>query len=176
MACTDCGFDTSAGMGRGTSSAVRRMTTPVGICISRSSFFMSRKNYRRGNSVRRGNPQFSEGRLGSFFLSLRKCGGKSADRSSSRSDLPAFTNRNFALGSVYGLKIGSLGESRASVSRVLRNGKECETPAEALVPGDLIELRRDEIVPADARVVTANRLTVNEAMLTGESVPAVKAP
>ena len=71
--------------------------------------------------------------------------------------------------------IGSLGESRAPVSRVLRNGKECETPAEKLVPGDLIELRRDEIVPADARVVTANRLTVNEAMLTGESVPAVKA-
>ena len=71
--------------------------------------------------------------------------------------------------------IGSLSESRAPVSRVLRNGKECETPAEELVPGDLIELRRDEIVPADARVVTANRLTVNEAMLTGESVPAVKA-
>ena len=71
--------------------------------------------------------------------------------------------------------IGSLSESRAPVSRVLRNGKECETPAEKLVPGDLIELRRDEIVPADARVVTANRLTVNEAMLTGESVPAVKA-
>ncbi|MGB6284587.1 MAG: HAD-IC family P-type ATPase, partial [Xanthobacteraceae bacterium] len=71
--------------------------------------------------------------------------------------------------------IGSLGESRAPVSRVLRNGKECETPAEELVPGDLIELRRDEIVPADARVVTANRLTVNEAMLTGESLPAVKA-
>ena len=71
--------------------------------------------------------------------------------------------------------IGSLRESRAPVSRVLRNGKECEIPAEELVPGDLIELRRDEIVPADARVITANRLTVNEAMLTGESVPVVKA-
>ncbi len=71
--------------------------------------------------------------------------------------------------------IGSLRESRAPVSRVLRNGKECDVPAEELVPGDLIELRRDEIVPADARVVMANRLTVNEAMLTGESVPVVKA-
>jgi Ca2+-transporting ATPase len=71
--------------------------------------------------------------------------------------------------------IGSLTESRAPVSRVLRNGKKCEVPAEELVPGDLIELRRDEIVPADARVITANRLTVNEAMLTGESVPVVKA-
>ncbi len=71
--------------------------------------------------------------------------------------------------------IGSLSESRAPVSRVLRGGKECEVPAEELVPGDLIELRRDELVPADARVITANRLTVNEAMLTGESVPVVKA-
>ena len=71
--------------------------------------------------------------------------------------------------------IGSLRESRAPVSRVLRDGKECEIPAEELVQGDLIELRRDEIVPADARVIMANRLTVNEAMLTGESVPVVKA-
>ena len=71
--------------------------------------------------------------------------------------------------------IGSLTESRAPVSRVLRDGKECELPAEELVPGDLIELRRDELVPADARVIAANRLTVNEAMLTGESVPVEKA-
>jgi len=71
--------------------------------------------------------------------------------------------------------IGSLSESRAPVSRVLRDGKECEVPAEELVPGDLIELRRDELVPADARVITANRLTVNEAMLTGESIPVTKA-
>jgi len=71
--------------------------------------------------------------------------------------------------------IGSLSESRASVSRVLRAGKECEVPAEELVPGDLFELRRDELVPADARVIRANRLTVNEAMLTGESIPVVKA-
>jgi len=71
--------------------------------------------------------------------------------------------------------IGSLSESRAPVSRVLRAGKECEVPAEELVPGDLFELRRDELVPADARVIRANRLTVNEAMLTGESIPVVKA-
>ncbi len=71
--------------------------------------------------------------------------------------------------------IGSLSESRTPISRVLRAGNECELPAEELVPGDLIELRRDEVVPADARVITANRLTVNEAMLTGESVPVVKA-
>lgn len=71
--------------------------------------------------------------------------------------------------------IGSLSESRAPVSRVLRDGTECEVPAEHLVPGDVIELRRDELVPADARLLTANRLTVNEAMLTGESAPVAKA-
>ncbi len=71
--------------------------------------------------------------------------------------------------------IGSLRESRAPVSRVLRDGKECEVAAEELVPGDLIELRRDELIPADARIISANRLTVNEAMLTGESIPVAKA-
>ena len=71
--------------------------------------------------------------------------------------------------------IGSLRESRAPMSRVVRNGKECDVPAEELVPGDLIELRRDELVPADARIIAANRLTANEAMLTGESTPVAKA-
>jgi Ca2+-transporting ATPase len=72
--------------------------------------------------------------------------------------------------------IGSLRESRAPISRVLRDETEREIPAEDLVPGDVIELRRDELVPADARVIAANRLTVNEALLTGESAPVVKAP
>jgi Ca2+-transporting ATPase len=72
--------------------------------------------------------------------------------------------------------IASLSESRAPVSKVMRDEIEREIPAEDLVPGDVIELRRDELVPADARVVAANRLTVNEALLTGESVPVAKAP
>jgi P-type Ca2+ transporter type 2C len=70
--------------------------------------------------------------------------------------------------------ISSLSESRAPVSRVLRDGAEREIPGEELVPGDVIELRRDEMVPADGRVVAANRLTINEAMLTGESTPVAK--
>src|SRR5262249_45435451 len=61
--------------------------------------------------------------------------------------------------------IGSLRESRAPVSRAVRDGRECDVPAEELVPGDLIELRRGELVPADARVIAANRLTANEAVL-----------
>jgi Ca2+-transporting ATPase len=70
--------------------------------------------------------------------------------------------------------ISSLSESRAPISRVLRGGTEREIPGEELVPGDVIELRRDEMVPADGRVVEANRLTINEALLTGESAPVAK--
>jgi Ca2+-transporting ATPase len=72
--------------------------------------------------------------------------------------------------------INSLSESRAPVARVLRDSNQYEVPAEDLVPGDVIELRRDETVPADARIIESNRLTVNEAMLTGESVPVAKTP
>ena len=71
--------------------------------------------------------------------------------------------------------ISSLRESRAPVSRAVRDGRECDVPAEELVPGDLIELRRDELIPADARVIAANLLTANEAVLTGESTPVAKA-
>src|SRR6202035_5413485 len=70
--------------------------------------------------------------------------------------------------------ISSLSESRAPVSRVMRDGAERELPGEELVPGDVIELRRDDMVPADGRVVTANRLKINEALLTGESAPVAK--
>ena len=49
-----------------------------------------------------------------------------------------------------------------------------DIPAPALVPGDLILLKRGALVPADARLVEADRLTVSEAALTGESLPVHK--
>ena len=52
---------------------------------------------------------------------------------------------------------------------VVRNGTEVEIEARQIVPGDLISLREGDKVPADARVVASNRLTVNNAPLTGES-------
>jgi P-type Ca2+ transporter type 2C len=70
--------------------------------------------------------------------------------------------------------INSLSESRAPIARVVRDGVEREVPGENLVPGDIVELRRDELIPADGRVVAANRLTINEGLLTGESAPVVK--
>ena len=52
---------------------------------------------------------------------------------------------------------------------VVRNGLEAEIDVKEIVPGDLIVLSEGDKVPADARVVASNRLTVNNAPLTGES-------
>jgi sodium/potassium-transporting ATPase subunit alpha len=52
---------------------------------------------------------------------------------------------------------------------VIRGGAELEIDAAEIVPGDLVILREGDKVPADARVVEANRLTVNNSLLTGES-------
>lgn len=57
---------------------------------------------------------------------------------------------------------------------VVRNGKPQEVSAEEIVPGDLLVLRPGSYVAADARLITALRLTVDESALTGESVPVVK--
>lgn len=55
--------------------------------------------------------------------------------------------------------------------KVKRDGVEREVPAREVVPGDLILLEEGDKVPADARVVAATRLMVNNAPLTGESDP-----
>jgi sodium/potassium-transporting ATPase subunit alpha len=52
---------------------------------------------------------------------------------------------------------------------VIRDGLESEIDAREIVPGDLIALREGDKVPADGRVIQSNRLTVNNAPLTGES-------
>lgn len=60
-------------------------------------------------------------------------------------------------------------------TRVRRSGKEREVPVAAVVPGDIVLLESGALVPADLRVVKAEHLRVNEAPLTGESVPSSKA-
>lgn len=57
---------------------------------------------------------------------------------------------------------------------VIRGGKEIELPARELVPGDLVILKAGNRVPADGRVVEAVNLLVEEAVLTGESIPVEK--
>jgi Ca2+-transporting ATPase len=62
----------------------------------------------------------------------------------------------------------------APTATVLRDGDECEIPARQLVPGDVVLLRAGDRVPADARVVESVNLQIEEASLTGESVPVEK--
>ena len=57
---------------------------------------------------------------------------------------------------------------------VLRSGERHTVPGEALVPGDVVLLEAGDKVPADIRLLEANGLQVQEAILTGESVPVEK--
>lgn len=57
---------------------------------------------------------------------------------------------------------------------VLREGKELIVPDSEVMPGDVVILQEGEKVPADARVITAANLKIDEAALTGESEPVHK--
>ena len=59
-------------------------------------------------------------------------------------------------------------------SRVRRNGQVMQTPAENLVPGDVVLFEAGDKVPADGRLLEAATLEIEEAALTGESTPALK--
>ena len=59
-------------------------------------------------------------------------------------------------------------------ARVIRGGTEATIPSVDLVPGDLIVLEAGDVVPADGRLLECPNLRVNEAPLTGESVPVDK--
>jgi Mg2+-importing ATPase len=62
----------------------------------------------------------------------------------------------------------------APTATVLRDGAWTELPRHMLVPGDVIRLSSGDLVPADARLVEANALHVQQAALTGESMPVEK--
>jgi len=82
--------------------------------------------------------------------------------------------------------VGFFQESRAEKSvlalrsmtapraRVIRDGTGVVIPASEVVRGDVLVLEAGDVVAADARLLVANRLTTNEAALTGESTPAEK--
>lgn len=59
---------------------------------------------------------------------------------------------------------------------VIRDGEEQLILSEDLLPGDMMILEEGNRIPADAIVIQANDLTVNESILTGESVPVDKSP
>jgi len=62
----------------------------------------------------------------------------------------------------------------APTARVLRDGTWTTVAAEQLVPGDVISLRLGNVVPADARLIKGDFLSVDESALTGESLPVDK--
>jgi Ca2+-transporting ATPase len=70
--------------------------------------------------------------------------------------------------------IEALRQMAAPTATAIRDGQEVEIPARELVPGDLILLRAGDKIPADARLIQAVNLQIEEAALTGESVPVAK--
>lgn len=68
----------------------------------------------------------------------------------------------------------ALKKMAAPTATVIREGREREIPARELVPGDSILLTVGDKIPADSRLIDAMNLKVDEASLTGESVPVEK--
>ncbi len=70
--------------------------------------------------------------------------------------------------------IEALRQMAAPTAAVFRDGREIEIPAREVVPGDVTLLRAGDKIPADARLVESVNLQIEEAALTGESVPVEK--
>ena len=73
-----------------------------------------------------------------------------------------------------GNAIAALKATLAIKARVKRDGKWVNPAARELVPGDAIRLRLGDIVPADARLLDGDDLSVDQSALTGESLPATR--
>ena len=70
-----------------------------------------------------------------------------------------------------GNAIAALKAKLAAAARVKRGGNWMTPPVRELVPGDVIRLRLGDIVPADARLLDSDPIEVDQAALTGESLP-----
>jgi Ca2+-transporting ATPase len=68
----------------------------------------------------------------------------------------------------------ALRDTVARTAVTIREGVTHEVPVEDVVPGDLVVVREGDRVPADARLVVAERLEIDESALTGESIPVAK--
>jgi H+-transporting ATPase len=75
-----------------------------------------------------------------------------------------------------GNAIAALKAKLATKTRVKRDGKWVTPPASELVPGDVIQLKQGDIVPADARLLDGDPMSVDQSALTGESLPATRKP
>ncbi|MBY0488064.1 MAG: cation-translocating P-type ATPase [Flavobacteriaceae bacterium] len=70
--------------------------------------------------------------------------------------------------------IESLKKLSQPKSKVIRNGELVEIPSEEIVLGDFIQVEEGTFVPADATIIQSNDFSVNEAVLTGESLSVFK--
>ena len=73
-----------------------------------------------------------------------------------------------------GNEIAALKAKLAIKARVIRDGKWINPPARELVPGDVIRLRLGDVVPADARLLSGDEVSVDQSALTGESLPTTR--
>ncbi|MHA2502551.1 MAG: cation-translocating P-type ATPase, partial [Candidatus Kariarchaeaceae archaeon] len=71
-------------------------------------------------------------------------------------------------------KLDALQRLSPPKTRVVRDNLVKSIFASELVPGDVVDLETGDKIPADCRLIEANNLTVNEASLTGESIPVLK--
>jgi calcium-translocating P-type ATPase len=90
----------------------------------------------------------------------------------------AVVGANATIGAVEESRVGraveALRQMGSTTAHVLRGGMRTRIPADQLVPGDLLLLSAGDRVPADARLVKTRGLQVDEAALTGESLPVAK--
>ncbi|MGW3230353.1 cation-translocating P-type ATPase [Kitasatospora sp. NPDC001095] len=70
--------------------------------------------------------------------------------------------------------VAALSRLSAPAARVVRDGEPRKVPSAEVVPGDVVALAEGDIVPADARILDAAALLLDESMLTGESLPVAK--
>ena len=73
-----------------------------------------------------------------------------------------------------GNAIAALKAKLATKSRIKRDGKWTVAAARELVPGDAIQLKQGDIVPADARLLDGDPMSIDQSALTGESLPTTR--
>lgn len=73
-----------------------------------------------------------------------------------------------------GKEAEKLSEMVRATATVIRNGIRREVKIRELVPGDIVDLYAGDMVPADIRILSCKDLFINQASLTGESIPVEK--
>jgi len=70
--------------------------------------------------------------------------------------------------------VAALAQMMKTIARVRRDGQAIEIDAQEVVPGDVVLVEAGNLIPADGRIVVAATLEIEEAALTGESLPVSK--